>query len=900
MEFLKDFQNERVYLTAEEEVLTKLQSGREGLSTAQASERLNALGPNSLPKAHQLTLWQIILHQVANPLIIILAAAAVACIFIGEIADAFFVLVVILINSTIGTYQEYQAEKSASNLQNLLKIMAHVKRDGREKVVPAEEVVLGDIVLLESGRKVPADLRLMSAGNLDIDESFLTGESIAAHKNSAPLAQDAPVADRVNMAFAGSTVMSGRGEGVVTATGTQTQVGAIAQNVSEGESAKPPLLVRMERFTKQITGIILVVSVLLAVLLRLQGEEYSAIFFLVVALAVAAIPEGLPVALTVALSIATKRMAKRNVIVRRLTAVESLGSCTVIASDKTGTLTVNEQTVRQVVIADGTTYRVTGEGYNGQGDVQLADSGDDSPDSSPKLETLMRVGVLANEASLWLEGNEWKHHGDAMDVALLALAYKYGQQPDDLRAAHPIVQLIPYESEHKYSAAYYEHKGQVYVAAKGAVETILDFCDLDEGSKNRITTEADVLASKGYRVLAFAEGVVPNHVSGQSIATMPSVSFVGMACFLDPLRPEAKEAVETCVRAGIKVLMITGDHPETAAYISRDLGILQAGAKVVTGKMLSEAGQPTGEPYEALVSGASVFARVSPSQKLEIVDVLIRKGEFVAVTGDGVNDAPAMKRANLGVAMGSGTDVAKEVGEMIAVDDNFSSIVAGVEEGRYAYDNVRKVIYLLISTGLAEVLLFVASVSAELPMPLLAVQLLWLNLVTNGIQDVALAFEKGEKGTMCKPPRDPREGIFNPLMIKQLLVAGVTMAGLSFGLWYWLVRYTEVDEFTARNAVLMLFVLMQNMHAFNVRSEVRSAFKVPFSNNWILVGGIVVAQLLHLFSTHIPFMQQLLRIEPVSPIHWKYLLGLAAVLLAVIEVFKLWYRSTLTYEYDKE
>ena len=899
MEFLKNVQAEPVYQLPTEEVLAKMQSQQQGLSTAEASERLKTLGPNSLPKARQLTLWRIIVHQVANPLILILAVAAVACVFIGEIADAFFVVLVILINSVIGTYQEYQAEKSASNLQHLLKIMAHVRRDGREQVVPAETVVLGDIVLLESGMKVPADLRLIHTSNLDIDESFLTGESLAAHKNSPPLPQEAPIADRVNMAFAGSTVMSGRGEGVVTATGTQTQVGAIAQNVSEGESAKPPLLLRMERFTRQITGAIILVSVLLAVLMRFQGEGYSSIFFFVVALAVSAIPEGLPVALTVALSIATKRMAKRNVIVRRLTAVESLGSCTVIASDKTGTLTVNEQTVRQVVLADGSVYRVTGEGYNGTGEVQPV--GDLSRAAASQLEELIRVGTLANEASLSLNGKQWEHLGDAMDVALLALSYKAGSTPDTLRTAHPIVRLIPYESERKYSAAYYTRAGQVYVAAKGAVETIVDYCDLDDTQKKRLTTEADALASKGYRVLAFAGGLAPELVAEESPEkeALPKIKFVGMVCFLDPLRPEAKAAVETCAQAGIKVLMITGDHPETAAYISRDLGILQTNSRVVTGKMLAEAGDPTGAVYASLVAESTVFARVSPTQKLEIVDVLIRTGDFVAVTGDGVNDAPAMKRANIGVAMGSGTDVAKEVGEMIAVDDNFSSIVAGVEEGRYAYDNVRKVIYLLISTGLAEVLLFVTSVMVGLPMPLLAVQLLWLNLVTNGIQDVALAFEKGEKGTMCKPPRDPKEGIFNAQMIKQLLVAGGTMAALAFGLWYFLIVHAEVEEFTARNIILMLFVMMQNMHAFNVRSEVRSAFKVPLSNNWILIGGIVLAQLLHLVCTHIPFMQQLLRIEPVSPTHWKYLLGVAAVLLLVVELFKLWYRSTLRYDYDK-
>lgn len=462
-----------------EEVLKEFNSSTEGLKSDEAKRRLEEYGENKLPENEKISLLRIIVRQLINPLIFILIAAALASIIIGEESDAIFIFLVILINSGLGAYQEYNAEKSASGLQELLKISAKVMRDGEVREIDSELIVPGDIINLESGIKVPADMRLIEEANLEIDESFLTGESVASVKQETLLDEETGVADRVNMAFAGSTVMSGRAKGVVTGTGLYTQVGLIAQNVSKGISAKPPLIQRMERFIKQITVFIIAISVILAIMLRIQGMDFATIFFFVVALAVAAIPEGLPVALTVALSIATKRMAKRNVIVRKLTAVESLGSCTVIASDKTGTLTVNEQTARRITLPDGTDYSITGQGYNGEGQVD-DDDNTETPfelKTDSNLESLIKIALLANEAQLKKVDNNWEHQGDAMDVALLGLGYKVGVDPKQLRDETSSLDVIPYESQRKFSGVFYEVNENIMVGVKGAVETILGFCE---------------------------------------------------------------------------------------------------------------------------------------------------------------------------------------------------------------------------------------------------------------------------------------------------------------------------------------------------------------------------------------------------------------------------------------
>lgn len=881
-----------------EEVFELLKTSPEGLDSAAVKERFASFGPNKLPEKHKISIWKIIISQLINPLIFILIAAAIASILIGEGEDAIFIFLVILINTAIGAYQEFNAEKSAASLQKLLRIRSKVKRDGAEKYLDSEELVPGDLVFLESGNKVPADLRMIEVQGLEIDESFLTGESQAVIKNTEVVKKETVVADRKNIAYAGSTVMSGRGIGICIGTGLDTEVGKIAQHVSEGESAKPPLIHRMEKFTKKIAYIVIVLSVILAVLLRIQGMDMAAIFFFVVALAVSAIPEGLPVSLTVALAVATKRMAKRNVIVRKLTSVESLGSCTVIASDKTGTLTVNQQTVKKILLANGESFHVLGEGYNGEGQIYLEEKNELLSDleKHSDLRKIIEVSMLANEAGLKFKEGQWEHHGDAMDVALLGLGYKAHMNPTEIRNTFKLKGKIPYESEKKFAAAFYQRGTKTFCGLKGAVETVLEFCSFPENTpsiKERIHQQADDLATNGYRVLAFAEGLVSKFKNSETDLEnqIPSLEFLGLICFIDPLRAEAKPAVEKCKKAGIKVIMITGDHPATAANIATELGIQENNHTVVTGKMLSQSGNPENQKFKDLVLSTSVFARVSPQQKLEIVDSLIKAGEFVAVTGDGVNDAPALRRANIGVAMGSGTDVAKDVGAMIVVDDNFSSIVAGVEEGRFAYDNVRKVIYLLVSTGAAEVFMFLMAIIAGLPLPLLAVQLLWLNLVTNGIQDKALAFEAGEPETMGRKPRKPSEGIFNQIMSKQILISGFFIGAIAFGYWFYLINYQNMEEQYARNLVLLLMVFLQNFHIFNCRSERKSTFRIPLLKNIWLIILVLAAQGVHIASMHIPFMQGLLRIHPITLREWGIILSLALPIILIMEVFKIFYNK---------
>lgn len=882
------------YLLGMDEVFEKVQSSPKGLTEQEAADRLKKFGRNSLPERKPPGVVTIFLHQFLSPLIYILLVAGSISLLIGEVTDAIFIFAVILLNAGLGTFQEWKAEKSAVALQNLLRIFAHVRRAGRESKVPSDELVPGDVVLLESGSRVPADLRLVTIKNLTVDESLLTGESQVVSKETIPLEEPQPLAERSNMAFAGSTVASGRGVGVVVATGLSTELGQIAKAVTETAVTKPPLVIRMERFARQISFIVLGFVALLALTSLTRGDSYIDVFFMAVALAVSAIPEGLPVAMTVALSIATTRMARRNVIVRKLTAVEALGSCTCIASDKTGTLTVNKQTAKIVGLPGGQLYAITGQGYSGEGRVMTPQGDELIPAERLCIEKLATAVVLCNEAQLDESEEGWEHNGDAVDVALLAFGYKMGCLPAELRSTFEPIGDIPFESAQRYAAGFYRDSEGIMVAVKGAVEAVLPFCaDMQTGNGNEpvapeaIAQEALALAEGGYRVIAAASGRLPQAMVLGRVdeKAIPPLTFLGLVGLIDPLRPEVKESVNRCKQAGVKVVMVTGDHPATALSIACELGIADSRKDLVTGEQLDEIGSPEVPQYLNVVKGTTVFSRVAPLQKLDIVEALGRLGHFVAVTGDGVNDAPALRKANIGVAMGSGTDVAKDTASIIVTDDNFASIEGGVEEGRFAYDNIRKVVYLLISTGGAEIVLFSFALLIGLPLPLVAVQLLWLNLVTNGIQDVALAFEGGEPGGMARPPRSPEEGVFNRLMIEQTVVSGLSMGLLAFVNWYWLMS-SGWDEDAARNSTLLLMVLLENVQAFNCRSERISVFRVPLSRNWLLVWGVALAQGVHILSMHVPLMQKVLGVSPVSFSHWLRLALLALPLIVVMELYK--------------
>ncbi|MBL8959395.1 MAG: HAD-IC family P-type ATPase [Gemmatimonadetes bacterium] len=882
-------------------VLTALDSSWAGLSDAEVRARRARFGRNELPRRKPPGLGRILLHQFLSPLIYVLLAAAGLALVLRDFADAGFIAVVVLLNAILGTWQEWKAERDAQALQGLLTTRAAVRRGGVDFKVEADELVPGDLVRLESGDRVPADLRLLRINGLQVDEAFLTGESHAVAKHLGPVPTDALVGDRLNMAFGGSLVMLGRGEGIVVATGMHTEVGTIADTVAGSAATRPPLVVRMERFARQTSLVVLGACVVLAVAAVGRGMPLDEVVFFAVALAVAAIPEGLPVAVTVALSIATRRMARRHVIVRRLTAVEGLGSCTCIASDKTGTLTLNRQTVRRVVLPSGETLAVSGAAYSDEGRVSLADGTAPTPAQFASVRELAAVGVLCNEGLLTRHDGAWTHDGDAIDVALLALGLKVGLSPTTLRSQARSVATIPFDSERGFAATLVEEGGSHRLAVKGALEVVLPRCRSSNSGGRVVPLDTahihalgDELASSGYRFIALAERTTDlGAITSLADEDVAELSFLGLVGLIDPPRPEARAAVARCHDAGVRVIMVTGDHPRTALAIARELGIAGDAAQVITGRELLAAGEPSSPAFRGAVEQARTFARVAPLQKHQIVEALQAQGHLVAVTGDGVNDAPALRAANIGVAMGSGSDVAKDTASLIVTDDNFASIEAGVEEGRYAYDNIRKVTYLLISMGTAEVLLFLGALAADVPLPLLPVQLLWLNLVTNGIQDVALAFEGGEPGAMDRPPRRPGEGIFNRLMVAQTVVSGTWMATLMFVGWLVLLQQGLTPD-EARNRLLLGAVLIENFHVFNARSERTSAFRIPLRRNYLLLGGVLLANVLHIAAMHLPGLSQVLHVAPIPWDEWVIPIAGAATVIAVMEAFKLAVRRRWT------
>ncbi len=873
-----------------EAVFADLGTSPRGLSELEVKRRQQEYGPNLLPERGPTPLWLIVLRQFINPLIYILVAAAVVSAMTGDLKDAGFIAAVLVINAVIGAYQESQAEKSSHALRKMLRIHAQVERDGEIREVRADEVVPGDVVWLESGNRVPADIRLLSAQGLEVDESLLTGESFAVGKDADWKGDEATtLADRKNMAFAGALVSRGRGKGIVVATATATHVGQLALDVLGSGGGKPPLLVRMEKFTNYVAVGTLAAAVVIG-LLGILLWKYTLVetFFFVIALAVAAIPEGLPVAMTVALAVATTRMARRNVIVRRLTAVEGLGSCTLIATDKTGTLTCNELTVREVQIAPGETYQVTGEGFAPNGQVMFNGQPIDLAAESTITE-LIKASVLCNEADLHHRNGDWIWRGDAVDVALLSLGQKAGLKRQLLLEQYPPLNQIPFESEHQFAASFHHAAGDTVVFVKGAPERVMDMCGNRLAPKDRqnLDQAAIDMAKRGLRVIAVAKGCVDHEVSPADVPAQPSnLDFMGFLGMIDPLRAGTREAVANCHAAGVQVTMVTGDHRVTALAIARDLGLADRDDQVITA---SELEGKSGPELVDIVQRVRVFARVTPRQKLEIVNAARGAGHFVAVTGDGVNDAPALRAANIGVAMGkAGTDVAREAAELVISDDNFSSIVGGIEEGRIAYDNIRKVIYLLVSMGAAELLMVLLAVITGLPVPLLPVQLLWLNLVTNGIQGVALAFEPGEGDSLRHKPRPPGEAIFNLLMVERMLLA-VLFVGLGGFLVYDIALRLDWHVDDARNLLLLTMVLFENFHVGNCRSESKSAFALSPLRSPVLFFGVIAAFLVHVTGMYVPFLQDMLKTQPLSVSTWTTAIGVSLVIVPAIELHKWWW-----------
>lgn len=841
-------------LTADE-CLSLCGSSEAGLTAAEAAERLARYGANELPERRRTGIPLLFLRQFKSPLIYLLLAAAAVSVAIGHLTDAAFIGVVLLVNALIGTFQEGRAEASAAALQKLIRQMARVRRDGRIGQLDARELVAGDIVEVESGMAVPADVRLIrSSTNLTADESTFSGESLPVRKNAcADVGFDAGLGDRPTMLHAGTTISEGRGSGVVVATGSATALGQIESSLVGSAAPPPPLVLRLRRLARQIALAAVVLIAILGAILAAQGHPAQDVFLLSVALAVSAIPEGLPVAVTVALAAATLRMARRNVIVRSLPAVEGLGACTLIASDKTGTLTQNRLSVEALLLPSGEVL------------------GCDRWDSSA-LEAAM-AAAMCNEAALDSEGHLV---GDTVDVALMEFARGAGVDVERAIAAPRLCQLA-YEPSFRFSAA--AAGGVFYV--KGAPETVLPMCD---GAFPETVAAADELAAAGYRVIALAaRDLEPDEMP--DCAAPSGLRLLGIAGLLDPIRREAPEAIARCGDAGIKVRMVTGDHPSTALTIARQLGLACGADEVLVGGEIAALDSSPARLRDRILR-ARVFARIEPTQKLTIVETLSESGETVAVTGDGVNDAPALQAAQIGVAMGrGGTDVAREASDLVLTDDNFSSIVAGVEEGRITYSNIRKIVIFLLATGIAEIGMFLGAVLAGLPMPLTAVQLLWANLVTNGAQDVMLGFGKGEGDELRRPPRNPNEPVVDTTALALMVPPAIVMSGLALLLLHWLLQ-RGYDLDAARNAVLFLVVLFQNVYVMAMRSERRAIWREPVASNpWLLL-GVSLALLLQFAAMAWSPLGNILGTQMVELQTFALCLVAAAVILVTTEATK--------------
>jgi magnesium-transporting ATPase (P-type) len=874
------------------EVEQRLHTDARGLSAAEAEARLFHFGPNQLEEEPPPSLLVVLLRQFRSPLIYLLLIATVVTVLLEEFIDAAVIGAVLALNALIGFIQERRAEGAVRALMQLIVPHARVVRDGQEWEIDSRDLVPGDVVLLEPGARIPADLRLVSTNALQVDESLLTGESLPVTKDPQPIGEAAPLSDRHGMAFTGTVVTSGRGRGVAVATGAATELGAIAGMIREEEIPDTPLQQRMARFATVI-GIAIGISALVAFVSGVAlGGTVDEMFLTAVALAVAAIPEGLPVVFTVTLALGVRRMARRNAIIRRLPAVETLGSTTVIGSDKTGTLTENRMTVQQIWTG-GQTFTVSAGG----GNRLLADGEPVALDDHPGLHFTLLAGVLTNEAEAYHTHEGLHLTGDPTEAALLVSGMAGGFEPDEAREAFPTVAEIPFEPQRRYSASVRSRRGTHTVFVKGAPERVAEMCThmIDDTDGSTVPVDRDAvhdaarrLAADGLRVLGMAYRELPAPLPDAAEPPEPAeLVFAGLQGMMDPPRQGVRDAVATCREAGIRVVMITGDHAITARSIATSLGIGDEDAPVMTGTDLDRLSD---DELRGAVMKVDVFARVSPEDKLRIVRALQDLDNVVAVTGDGVNDAPALKSAAIGVAMGrDGTDVAREASDMVLADDNFVSIAAAVEEGRITFDNVRKVTFFLVSTGAATIAAILVSVWARWPLLMLPAQLLWLNLVTNGLQDVALAFEPGEKGALKRPPRAIAEGVLSRLSWQRIAVAGFVMATGTLVLFRWeLDRTGSLTQ--AQTVALTTMVIYMAFHVGNARSENQSVFQIsPFSNRFLLIATISAVSI-HIAALYLPPTQFVLRVEPIDLDAWIRIVPVATSIIIAMEALKFVYR----------
>ncbi|RDH78125.1 HAD family hydrolase [Mycolicibacterium moriokaense] len=866
------------------EVEAAFSTSPQGLSVGEAERRLTRYGLNELREEPPPGLGRIFLRQFKSTFILILVAAAVVTSAMGELLDTLLIVLALLLNAVIGVYQERRAADAVKALMRLVVPHCRVVRDGQEWDIDSRDLVPGDVVLLESGSRVPADLRLSAVNALSIDESLFTGESMPVNKSTRPTAENVVAADRASMAHTGTIVAGGRGRGYVVATGEHTQLGSIAGLIRIEAAGELPVQARMASFARIVGIAVLAASVIAFVSGLVLGESVNQMLHVAVAMAVSAVPEGLPVAVTVTLAIGVTRMARRNAVLRRLPALETLGSATVIGSDKTGTLTENRMTV-EAIWAGGRIYDVPDE---------------INTDSEPLRLTLM-AGALTNEADLVQTEQGELSTGDPTEVALLVAAAAAGIDAGEVRADHQLVADIPFESHRMYSATIRDYDGTRAVFVKGAPERVIDMSTSVLGDDGPVPLDAAAahaaaraLAKRGLRVLAMAYrklGPRAVHLLPEGMESVPGerhdpeeLVLLGFQAMIDPPRAGVRTAIDACRQAGVRVVMVTGDHSITARAIALRLGIIDdPKGHVLTGAQLAHLDD---NALRDVVDDVSVYARVSPNDKLRIVRALQHRGHVVAVTGDGVNDAPALRAAAIGVAMGrGGTDVAREAADMVLSDDNFVSIVSAVEEGRIAFANIRKVSFFLISTAAAETAAILVALWLGWPMLLVPAQILWLNLVTNGVQDLALAFEPGSGDVLKRPPRPRREGILSAAMWERTAIVGVVMAAGALFMFHWQLE-SDGSVMAAQSVALTTLVLFNVFQAGNARSTNRSLFTLKPWANPLLFWASLAALSLHVAATYLPPFQYILAIEPLSGAAWVRATVVATTILIAVEAHK--------------
>ncbi|MGQ9721350.1 MAG: calcium-transporting P-type ATPase, PMR1-type [Candidatus Jordarchaeum sp.] len=890
-----------------ESVEAALKTGLSGVKKEEAKRRLEEFGPNILQERKGPSALRIFAEQFKNYLIMILIAASIIAIFLGDLTDAFVISVVVILNALLGFYQEYRAEKSIEALKKLTAPRAIVIREGHEEEIPASELIPGDLVIIETGDRVPADIRISESTKLEIDESILTGESIPVKKRVERLeVKNLPVSDRSNMAYMSTIVTRGRGNGYVVSTGMKTEIGRIAELIQTVEHEETPLQIKLKDLAKKLTYAVILICVIVFLTGILRQENIFDMFLAAVGLAVAAIPESLPAVVTITLALGVQRMAKRNAVIRKLPAVQTLGSATIICSDKTGTFTKNEMTVTKLY-TNNNVYDVTNIGYNPKGEFYHEDS-KVNPREIPSLELLLTIGTLCNNAKL--EKNEtWHIIGDPTEGALIVAAEKAGLKQEELGKQFPRVGEIPFESERKIMSTIHKTpEGKKIAYVKGAAEIILNLSSkkYSDGQIRELTTKEKTellkinqnMASDALRVLAMAYRELPEEYQEYTTENVEKdLIFVGFEGMLDPPREEAIMAVQTSKKAGIKVVMITGDNEFTARSIARKLGLLEGDSKVLTGADLENMSEAQ---LDEVVQEVAVYARVSPEHKLRIVKSLQKKDHIVAMSGDGVNDAPALRKADIGVAMGiTGTDVAKEASDMILVDDNFASSVAAVEEGRTIYNNIKKTVYFLLSTNAGEILTIFIGLIIGLPIPVIAVQILWINLVTDSFPALALSVDPPEKGVMFRHPRDPGEPVITKRMLYNMVGVGTLMCVSTLLLYSFTlgvfssfgINYAELE--LARTIAFTNLVFLQLFNAFNTRSRRESIFKIGLFSNKYLVLGTIISVVLQLAVVYLPPLQILFRTVSLSPLELGVVILVSSSILVGAEIMKFFDRRLI-------